>query len=385
MQPGDMKLKWVNKIVTAVLFVLLFQISFAQQPCNADIIMNVKGAWKKRSDANIKADKNQAQFFNRLDGISKLFQTAYPDPKGIEAGWYRTMEGNPMINNGPTPYQFSSLYLGWYCNENLHKLMLGTETGTWSNVYINSFGWFMTHQYDELPDKIEGATAFLFPKKIGEWKGFPLYEPSTNTNKCKAILITRNNQLPYKAVTRSQFLKSMKEKIEANKKVQIDVENKMVVRTDAEQEAAKQSGMDNALKYAPPNRIEERKANYLKNYKTDQQRKEENIQRAQKYYDGLIKGIDDAWKNLNEDELKEPAIVDNVSYAFLFKGFTTLEKGGRMIVFVNNDYFNLKLPRYVPQLIVLYWEWDKNAAAQNFKNQLEETFPVDKLKAMIDK
>uniref|UniRef100_UPI00374D6123 hypothetical protein n=2 Tax=Ferruginibacter sp. TaxID=1940288 RepID=UPI00374D6123 len=61
------------------------------------------------------------------------------------------------------------------------------------------------------------------------------------------------------------------------------------------------------------------------------------------------------------------------------------EKGGRMIVFINNDYFNLKLPRYVPQFIALYWEWDTNSPAMNFKKQLEENFSVDKLKAMIDK
>ncbi len=371
----------------------LFFLSHANaqnQVCDATAIMDMKGEWKTDPDNIVYPDKTfpasqYNQLRTRLDKIASLFRQAYPEPTGMQAIWYRSIRGSSLVENGPVPYQFNSLYKSWYCNQNLHKLMLGAETGTWSYVYVNTFGWLMTDQWDKLGDKIEGTTAFLFPKKIGEWKGFPLYEPSGNPNKCKAILITRNNQLPYKAVTRSQFLKSMKEKIEANKKAQIDVENKMGIRTDAEQEAAKQSGMENALKYAPASRVEERKANYLKNYKTDQQRKEENIQRAQKYYDGLIKGIDDAWKNLNEDELKEPAIVDNVSHAFLFKGFTTLEKGGRMIVFVNNEYFNLKLPKYVPQFIVLYWEWDKNAPAQNFKKQLEENFSTDQLKAMIDK
>ena len=56
-----------------------------------------------------------------------------------------------------------------------------------------------------------------------------------------------------------------------------------------------------------------------------------------------------------------------------------------MIVVVNPDYFKLNLPRYVPQMIVLYWSWDKNGPCQDFKKQLEENFPVDQLKAMIDK
>jgi len=372
-----------------LLFVFLFSFftnpGFAQADCNDEVIMNVKGSWKKRSDANMKADKNQAQIISRIDAISKLFQTAYPDPKGMEAGWYRTMGGYSLVGYGPTPYGFSSLYLAWYCNQNLHKLMLGSETGTWANVYINSFGWFMTHQYDELSDKIEGITAFLLPKKICEWKGFPLYEASANRNKCKTILITRDNQLPYKSVTRVQFLKAMKEKLEADKKIQIDQDNKMPERTEAEQAAAKQKGLENALVGATPNRIEERKASYQKRYRTDKQLKEERIQQTSKYFDDRIKLYDDVLKSLNENELKEPASVNEVNWTSLARGFTTQEKGGRMIVFVNNDYFNLKLPAYVPQFIALYWEWDKNSAAQNFKKQIEENFPMDKLKAMIDK
>jgi hypothetical protein len=34
---------------------------------------------------------------------------------------------------------------------------------------------------------------------------------------------------------------------------------------------------------------------------------------------------------------------------------------------------------------VLYWSWDKNGPAQDFKKQFEDNFPIDKLKAMIDK
>ena len=213
------------KIIQVILyFFFLFHLNAQEQVCNADVIMNVKGSWKKLSDAKMKADKNKAQITNNIDAISKLFLEAYPDPKGMEAGWYRTMNGDPLVKNGPTPYQFSSLYKAWYCNQNLHKLMLGDETSTWSLVYVNNFGWLVTHQYDELSYKIEGNTALLLPKKIGEWKGFPLYEPTGAPNKCKAILITRNNQLPYKPVTRLQFLQSLKEKLEADKKTQIEAD-----------------------------------------------------------------------------------------------------------------------------------------------------------------
>ena len=364
--------------------VLFINTSFAQQPCNVDVMMNVKGNWKKTGDANMHADKNQAQIISRIDAVGKLYQTAYPEPKGLEANWYRTMAGSPAINNGPTPYQFNSFYPIWYCNEHLHKLRLADETGTWSFVYVNSFGWFMTNQSDKAGFSIEGADAWLLPKKIGEWKGLALYKPSGSVDNNKAILITHDNQLPYKPVSRLQFLQSLKAKIEAEKKVQHDAGEKQVVRSEAEEEAAKQKGLQNVEKSTPPQYWEQRKAGYLKNYKTDEQRKRENIRLSDGYFDGKLKPLNDELNNENSHDLQQPAIVNN-DYTGVFKGFSTDEKGGRMIVLINTAYFNLSLPHYVPQLIVLYWSWDKSVAVQSFKKQFEENFPLDKLKAMIGK
>ncbi len=379
----------------AVVFIIflgfiLCDVKAQAQVCDTSAIMNIKGEWKTSSDNIVSPDKSfPASQYNqvrtRLDKIAMLFKEAYPEPKGMQATWWRAINNNSLVDKGPLPYQFESLYKWWYCNQYLHKLMLGDETGTWSFVYVNSFGWFMTHQYDELADKIDGSIAFLLPKKIGEWKGLPLYEPSGSSQKNKAILITRDGQLPYKPVSRLQFLNAMKQKLEASKKIQLEVDNKMVERTEAEQAIAKQKGLENALFGATANRIEDRKATYMKRYRTDRQLKEEKIQQTENYYDGLFKPYNNILQNSNENELKEPAIVDGVSWTSLFKGFTSQDNGGRMVVFINNDYFNLKLPRYVPQFIALYWEWDKNSAAQNFKKQLEENFPIDKLRAMIDK
>jgi hypothetical protein len=353
------------------------------QNCDAAALMNIKGNWKKSSDANMKADKNQSQINSRIDAVNKLFQTAYPEPKGIEARWYRSMEGNPLVNNGPVTYQLNSLYLAWYCNSNLHKAMLGTETSTWSFVWMNSFGWLITNQYDKALVKVQGLQAWWLAKKIGEWKGLPLYEPTGSPKKGKVVLITRNNQLPYKPVTRLQYLQSMKEKIEADKKTELDFQNKRTVRSGAEEEIAKQQAQENALKNVPPHRIEQRKTDFLKHYKTEQQRKDENIQQTETYYNSMLNPLTEELNKESATELQQPAIVDNSSS--IFKGFTTDEKGGRMMVVVNNEYFKLNMPRYIPQFIVMYWSWDKNGPCQDFKNQLEDNFPIDQLKAMIDK
>ena len=225
--------------------------------------MYVKGKWVIGDDNIVNPEKtfphNQYNQLNaRIDKIAALFQQAYPNPTGIEAKWYRSIRGAAVVKNGPVPYQFNSLYKGWYCNQNLHKLMLGSETGTWAFVWVNSFGWFMTDQYDKASITIEGVDAYMLPRKIGEWKGFPVYEHSEKKNE-KVVLITRNNQLPYKPVSRLQFLQSMKIKVEGQKKEQIDAQRKNPVRTDAEEEVAKQKGLAAYSKQSPGH-----EASYLK-------------------------------------------------------------------------------------------------------------------------
>lgn len=377
------------KKIIAIISSLFLLCGVNAQDCDNATIMNINGKWKTLANNIVSPEKkfpsNQySQLYIRLDKIASMFQQAYPQPKGIEAEWYRSIRGAAIVKNGSVPYQFNSLYLGWYCNHNLHKLMLGDETGTWSFVYVNSFGWFMSYQNDKAGFSIEGADAWLLPKKIGEWKGLPLYKPSGSGERNKAILITRDNQLPYKPVSRLQFLQSLKAKIEGEKKLQHDTGEKQVVRSEAEEEAAKQKGLQNIEKNTSPQYWEQRKATYLKNYKTDEQRKQENIRLSDGYFDGKLKPLNDELNNESSNDLQQPAIVNN-DYTGIFKGFSTDEKGGRMVVLINTSYFNMQLPKYVPQFIAMYWSWDKSSATQNFKTQFEENFPIEKLKEMIDK
>ena len=366
----------------------------AQQLCNDEAIMNTKGHWAKRNDANPFPDSSfpKSQFVqanNRMDKMQKLLQAAYPDPKGIEAGWYRSISGNALVKGGPAPYKLSALFLTYYCNNYEKKIELGDETGTWFYVWANQFNWFAEYIKEF---SVKKQAVYLLTRKNEEIDGYPVYEgihngtSNTGTTYSRAIIITRQGQSPYVPVTQKQYLKAFL--LYNEKKLPeslAGIEKGFVVKTDAEEKEAKQKALAGIEKNNRADAVERRKAEYLKNYKTDRQRKDENIQHTTNYFDGLIKPVDDVWKSLGENELKEPAIVDAVNSAFSFKGFTTEEKGGRMIVFVNSNYFNTKLPGYVPQLVVLYWQWDKNTPAQNFKKQIEENFPISKLKAMIDK
>src|ERR1035437_5492796 len=98
-------------LLVACLFFL--NCSKAQQPCD-EAIMNTKGSWKKVSDANVSPQslpKNQfPQVNSRIDKMQKLLQAAYPDLKGIEAHWYRSISGNPEVKGGPGPYELDASF-----------------------------------------------------------------------------------------------------------------------------------------------------------------------------------------------------------------------------------------------------------------------------------
>jgi len=361
----------------------------AQQPCNNETIMAVKGKWSTSSNNVVNPDKtfpsNQFnQIYTRLDKIARLFQEAYPQPMGMEARWYRSINGAALVKNGPVPYQFNSLYLLWYCNQNLNKLMLGSETGTWAYIFINDLHWFLS-EVKEL--KIENTSLYLLPEKIGQWEGMSLYDGgSSQFKEHRAVLITRPGQLPYKPVSRLQYLLSLKKKIEEDKNVQLEIDRKLPVKTEMEEEKTKQEGLENIAKTNRAERVEQRKSDYLKNYKTDKQRKEETIQRSENFFNDRLKIVIEALNSGDQEDLQQLAIVDKNSIIF-FKGFSTEDEGGKMMALINADYFNLKLPRYAPQCMVLYWRSESNnkAPSQLFKKMFESNFPVDKLRHLIDK
>ena len=365
---------------------LLTTTIIAQQPCSEDVLMNTKGTWKRASDANMKAG-NQSQAISRIDKMQKILLAAYPEPKGIEAKWYRTMVNDPLIINGPIPYQFNALFLTYYCNTYNHNKELGDETETWFYVYANHFNWFM--EYDQF-FSVHKQPVYLLTKKVGEIHGYPLYEgihngtSNTGTKYSRTVIITRPGNSPYVPVTRKQYLQLFIKLKEKNRTEQIQFTEKKPERTAAEQEIVKQKGMENALRGASPNRIEERRASYLKRYRTDKEQKEEDLLNLNKRYDDYIKAAKDLLNNMNEVDAKMPAIVSN-DYISKFERFFSEEEGGRMLVRLNPDYFNNKLPNYVPQFLIVYWRWEKNKPSQNFKEQIETHFNFNALQQMLDK
>lgn len=357
---------------------LVVNYSFAQQPCDDSSIMIRKGTWKKQPDANMRPDKNMVQLTSRIDKISKLFQSACPEPKGMEAAWYRNMSASQLVPNGPTPYNFNSLYKSWYCNKYQHKMLLSDETGTWAYAFVNNLGWLISNQYDLLTIKINNNAVFILPPKKEEWKGYATYQSSSHGTRSRCIIVTHHHQLPWKAVTQEQYLQAVK-KLWQDQKMKS-------AGSYIEQEENTRKGIAEIQnnKYLKAEDKEKIIAGMKKDLENIQKNKTSQISKSDKNWDDKIAVIDD-YINQNKSELHQPAIIERKIMNDFFGQFSQLDKGGQMLVTIDPAYFNMKLPSYIPQLIVMYWKWDDNVPGLNFKKHLEENFPIEKLNEMIDK
>ncbi len=378
----------MRNLFQLIIIILFANTSFAQEPCNDDIIMNIKGKWKKTGESYMKG-AYAAQAITRLDKIQHLLQNAYPEPKGIEAGWYYSMESNSSNKNSPALWSLSAMFKAYYCNTNLKKLLPGTETGTWFFVWANKFSWFAKEDKNFL---IDNKPVYLLTKKLGELNGFPLFAGigngafNTGARFSKTLLIARPGQWPYMPVSRKQYLIAFLKGKEDFEKRYIEATSKLPVWSDAEEEEFKKNQLEKAEKSVRPNEADRERArnNFLRNYVTAKQRKQNAIANSEKIYRQDIKPAKDYLASEPEEELAKPAYIASTSYSIYFKNFAR-EDEGNMMVQVNNNYFDSRLAAYIPQFFVVYWEWDAKKACIDFANHIESNFNFNALKDMIDK
>ncbi|MFL5738575.1 MAG: hypothetical protein ACJ75B_00050 [Flavisolibacter sp.] len=365
--------------------------ALAQQACDDSSLMSVKGSWKKTSDANTFPDtsfpKSQfPQVNKRIDKMQQIVHAAYPEPLGIEANWYRSISGHELVKNAGVPFQFTSMFLCYYCNKNENLLELGGETGTWLYVWANQLNWFAERVSYYTINK---QPTYLLTPRAGELNGTALYRGIHNSNSNTGIayslasILTRDGQSPYVPVTRKIFLRAMLKwnEFEFNKNY-ANLEQYIIVRSNEDEEAYKRKQWDAIEKRTKPERLAAARENFLKNYRSSQEQKDQTLAKVKKDYEAKIKAAQDYLANRSEAELNMPAIIDNLTS---FKDFSTAERGGQEFVRLNPDYFDPKLPKYIPQFLIVYWRWDNNAAGKYFSKQIEDHLDFKTLKGLIDK
>ncbi len=144
--------------------------------------------------------------------VIELFMQASPEFKGIQASAKRVIRGDSYLPNGALPFGIDVWYPSYFCVgketasvEMRGKVIIFSNYG-YTTIYFNGLR-------DVLGERIllttEGEEIFEYKKQLGNFKGFTMIEPMTRREeKHEAIIITPDNRLPYKPVTREQYLQA---------------------------------------------------------------------------------------------------------------------------------------------------------------------------------
>ena len=371
----------MRKIYFAIVFVFMHLPGRTQTSVHDGEIMLIRGKWTKEETVNGHNDPAlfSSQFpalLKRTDTLAALLKTCYPEPTGIEAIYYSTINHSPLFNGAPASYGLNSLYKSYYFNTNLKKIMLGGETETWIDININNFGNLLHEDGIWIIDG-KPTTAYTTWPKDGEWKGFPLYKNEDRIRgDDKAILITRNGRLPFIPLTQKQYLLALKNRrnteraniytpdkaekdfqltiaaIRNNKALSVETKEKMI--TDMQQIHAGQ--MANSS---------------------------ESMNKMNSAFDQKILTIDNYLSSHSDLELQQPVVTSRL---WDFPGYFGAEKNQRAYTPVRIDpsYFDSTLPHNTPQFIVMQWTIGKDAPKTAFGKILEADFPVSKLAVMVN-
>ena len=185
-------------------------------------------------------------------------------------------------------------------------------------------------------------------------------------------------------VTQKQFLKAFLNYNEKKFSKTLTSEKNKPVKTDEEEETVKKNNLETIERVTPPGKQARAKDNFLRNYITSRQQKETFIANLIKTHEDDMKPARVLLADSLKPEMGQPAILD-FDNLLEFKEFSTEAKGGRQLVRLNPDYFNMSLPKYVPQLLIVHWSWDDRKPANEWRTQTEKNFDFDALKTMIDK
>ncbi len=400
----------MKKQVPILFFIILQLSSWSQDrfptngPCTNAMAEKAKGRWMK-SPTFDRSSTSSKEAFNSIDEIHNLVLKIYPQPAGVDAVWHRAVGvsyfgAKRKYDNREKGLTFDYLnlphfaryayrcgFFAYRCgNSNFKWPGYPGETGTWITVTANDIQG--SGGGGGAPDDtwtINGLPVGTRNPVLKTIRRYELLYPEPGSS-TRYILIHRKGVLPYVSVTRKQYLDycfSYHTKIHDEI---IKAQEQMPERTLEEQEKEKKAKLAKFEKDfgSDPKRLKSAVDYYLSGYQTDQQQKEERVNKAKQIKkEELKKFTDELEKTTKEGLLDSPAIV-LVKY-HSSPVFETDPLKGHMLVTENPDYIRKDLPKHVPQVFVVWWVWNDWEPQKEIGRIIEEIFPFDKLQAMIDK
>jgi hypothetical protein len=380
------------------------------------MVLSKKSKWefggKVQISTNEYAPKSMLpEFIKRIDAIHNLMLEAYPEGVGTKPWYSRSVWLNaPFAKDQTYSFMYGSGYPFYYCSQNFssnedakdEKLkFMESHYNTLLNIYANHLPEALLQGAND-NFEINGKQVYPMAALVGKWKGFNVFRHRGDSPYEMVVVISRDGkELPFIHVTRKEYLDhmiAMNTKMKQDFLTQENPEAPPLLTPQQEEEKKKKGLADIDKNIINPTWREKAKKEYLDNYKTSRQLREEYYNNLTATFDTEIKKYKDELSNTADSLLKSPAVVGGITESHIngsdSQVFGTEKEGGITLVTENPNYIKKNLPRYVPQYFVMYWQWwglnaettvRRFAAPEYFAKMISEKFPVEKLQALLDK
>ena len=349
-------------------------------PCSDEFIKNYKGKWLIHEPVSVPDYHDEVM--RRLNAMNDLVRQIYPEPTGADAGWSgefaktsfadevkyipvqdRDPEETKTKINPVYRYNYSCILFPWNCTGKQNEIMNMYPEGSSGSIVIraNDLEILNENYVDANEWTIDGRPIKRKMFTTGKWKGYDMMSSVggiyANAASEHFVLISRDGVLPYIPITRKQYLdratqyiaryydELTKKLLQANEALPAQFRS---LQTEIDAQKARNTKMKN---------------------------------------DALKKLQDELEKTTKDGLLNAPAVV-RIDALLMNEGpvFQSEAEGGCMLATENPNYFRKELPKYVPQFFVMeLMSGDIQHSNMNFKQIIDENFPIEKLKVMIDK
>ena len=280
-------------------------------PCTEEMAFNEKGRWIKRAD-NLFTTTSQAEVFKRLDAMHQMVLEVYPAPLGVDATWHRTNQNHFFasqekidstrdgvkrrneVNGTPiATYYYVAGFFSYFCDDSKTNIMRRGWPGEASSqvyVFVNSLNYYAAGSAED-GMTIDGRPVKMRATVRKKWKGYEMAYGDENSIREGTVLIHREGILPYKPVTRKQYLDHSLEHLEKILDEMIKGFKAIPVRSLEVQEKEKKKKLDKFQKDfgSDPKRLKSAVDYYLSGYQTEQQQRDERVEKATKNKEDILK------------------------------------------------------------------------------------------------
>lgn len=308
-----------------------------------------RGEWEKAPDALYYQPTADETRYERdigavMDRIQELVSAHNPRPLAAAPIWYRWFEQRdhapltfvPEIMN----YHHVSAYFPYSCLMGA-KVDRTHETPNWLKIEVNSHNLAETTPQWSINEALNTGY-FTIAAQHETWDGYPVMEripkgPWRTTRLKYSVLVHRPGELPYRVLTRGEFLA---------------MNHKYV-------DSVKSSAADRATRH-------------------------KNLAALERKYAGTLDepaNIDQSsWRTRNIDsaETTEKAI------RYGFQDIFVAPDEGHMFVETNPDYFRRDIPKWKPQFIWVNINVPLRNAAGYHLAEVMKTFDYDSLRQLLD-